>query len=78
MSEVRRRRLKGRDLVVAAVEPEGVFACTRGVLRALAPDTGAIRWTNKLPGLGYGPTTVPVAPGCPVDFALGPPVKPNA
>ena len=52
--EVWRTKLKGRDLVVVAVEPDGIFAYTRGRLWSLEPDTGAIRWVNELPGLGYG------------------------
>ena len=53
------RRFKGRDLVVVAVEPDGVFACTRGRLWSLDLGTGAVRWVNELPGLGYGPPSLP-------------------
>ena len=67
--EVWRTRLKGRDLVVVAVEPDGIFASTRGRLWALEPDTGAIRWTNEFPGLGYGPTVIASANQIPVTVA---------
>ena len=64
-----RTRLEGRDLVVVAVEPDGIFACTRGRLWALEPDTGAIRWTNELPGLGYGYAVIVSANQVPVAVA---------
>ena len=67
--EVWRTRLKGRDLVVVAVEPDGIFASTRGRLWAVEPDTGAIRWTNELPGLGYGPTIIASVNQIPVSVA---------
>ena len=67
--EVWRTRLKGSHLVVVVVEPDGIFACTRGWLWALEPDTGAIRWTNKLPGLGYGPAMIASANQIPVTMA---------
>ena len=67
--EVWRTRLKGRDLVVVVVEPDGIFASTRGRLWALEPDTGAIRWTNELPGLGYGPAVIASANQIPVAVA---------
>ena len=38
--EVWRTKLKGRDLVVVAVEPDGIFAYTRGRLWAPEPDKG--------------------------------------
>ena len=67
--EVWRTKLKGRDLVVVAVEPDGIFAYTRGRLWALEPDTGAIRWTNELPGLGYGYAVIASANQIPVAVA---------
>ena len=52
--EVWRTKLKGSNLVVVVVEPDGLYAYTRGQLWALDADTGEIRWKNNLPGLGYG------------------------
>lgn len=67
--ELWRAKLKGRDLVVVAVEPDGIFACTRGRLWSLEPETGAIRWVNELPGLGYGPAVITSANQVPVTVA---------
>ena len=67
--EVWRTKLKGRDLVVVAIEPDGIFASTRGRLWAIEPDTGAVRWTNELPGLGYGPAMIASANQIPVTVA---------
>ncbi len=67
--EVWRTKLKGRDLVVVAVEPDGIFAYTRGRLWSLEPDTGAIRWVNELPGLGYGYAIIASANQVPVTVA---------
>ena len=64
-----RTKLKGRDLVVVAIEPDGIFASTRGRLWAIEPDTGAVRWTNELPGLGYGPAMISTANQIPVTVA---------
>ena len=38
-------------------------------LWALDPDTGAIRWTNGLPGLGYGHAIIASANQVPVTVA---------
>ena len=67
--EVWRTKLKGQNLVVVVVEPDGIFAYTRGQLWALEPDTGAIRWTNGLPGLGYGHAIIASANQAPVTVA---------
>ena len=67
--EVWRTRLKGSNLVVAVVEPDGVFAYTRGRLWALDADTGEIRWTNNLRGLGYGHGMIASANQVPVATA---------
>ena len=67
--EVWRAKLKGRDLVVVAVEPDGIFAYTRGRLWALEPDTGAVRWVNELPGLRYGHAVIASANQVPVTVA---------
>ena len=67
--EVWRTKLKGSNLVVVVVEPDGIFAYTRGCLWALEPDTGAVRWTNNLPGLGYGHGIIASANQIPVTMA---------
>ena len=68
-TEVWRTKLKGSNLVVVVVEPDGIFACTRGCLWALEPGTGAVRWTNDLPGLGYGHGIIASANQIPVTVA---------
>ena len=67
--EVWRTKLKGQNLVVVVVEPDGIFAYTRGRLLSLEPDTGAIRWVNELPGLGYGHAIIASANQVPVTVA---------
>ena len=67
--EVWRARLKGSDLVVVVVEPDGLYACTRGRLWALDADTGEIRWTNNLRGFGYGHGMIASANQVPVATA---------
>ena len=51
--ELWRTRLKGSGFVNVVVEPDGIFAYTRGSLYALDAATGRIRWTNDLPKLGF-------------------------
>ena len=51
------------------VEPDGVFACTRGRLYALDADSGAIRWSNDLPRLGFDACTIGSANQTPVALA---------
>ena len=48
-----RTPLKGRGFTNVVVEPDGVFAYSRGVLYALDAASGSVRWSNELPGLGY-------------------------
>ena len=67
--EVWRTKLKGSNLVVVMVEPDGIFAYKRGCLWALKPDTEAVRWTNNLPGLGYGHGIIASANQIPVTVA---------
>ena len=67
--EVWRTKLKGSNLVVVVVEPDGIFAYTRGCLWALGSDTGAVRWMNNLPGLGYGHGIIASANQIPVTVA---------
>ena len=48
-------RLKGASSFVSVVVEDGaIFAATSGRLYCLDPGTGSVRWTNELPGLGYG------------------------
>ena len=49
-----RTKLKGSDLTCVVVEPDAIYAATRGHLYALDARTGDIRWVNELPRLGFG------------------------
>ena len=60
--EVWKRTLKGADFVNVACVDGDLFATTKGELFCLDAVTGAIRWHNKLPGLGRGLVTI-AAPG---------------
>ena len=51
--ELWRTSLKGGGFTNVVVEPDGIFAYTRGVLYALDPHSGDIRWSNELPRLGF-------------------------
>lgn len=53
-SEVWRTRLRGWGVTSVCVEEDRVFAATKGHLYMLDLHSGAIRWTNRLPKLGYG------------------------
>ena len=64
-----RTRLKGRGFTNVVVEPDGIYAHVRGVLYALEPNTGAIRWQNALPRLGYEPCTIGSGNQTPVAIA---------
>ena len=64
-----RTKLKGRSYVNVVVEPEGLFAYTQGVLYALDAVTGAIRWQNRLPRLGYSHAIMASANQTPVAVA---------
>ena len=64
-----RTPLKGRGFANVVVEPDGLFAYSRGVLYALDANTGAIRWRNVLPGLGYDLCTIASANQTPVAIA---------
>ena len=67
--ELWRTPLKGSGFTNVVVEPDGLFAYTRGVLYALDPDTGSIRWSNELPGLGFDACTIGSANQTPVALA---------
>lgn len=44
----------GQDFVTLLSAGDLIFAYCGGHLHALDMQTGAIRWSNELPGLGYG------------------------
>lgn len=67
--ELWRTSLKGRGFTNVVVEPDGVFAYSRGVLYALDPDSGDVRWRNELPGLGFDACTIGSANQTPVAIA---------
>ena len=67
--ELWRTPLKGSGFTNVAVEPDGVFAYTRGRLYALDPDSGTIRWSNDLPRLGFDACTIGSANQTPVALA---------
>ena len=47
-------QLKGYGIVNVYVEPDRIYAATRGELYSLDPRSGNILWRNKMKGLGYG------------------------
>ena len=67
--ELWRTHLKGGGFTNVVVEPDGIFAYTRGVLYALDADSGAIRWSNELPRLGFDACTIGSANQTPVALA---------
>ena len=50
--------LAGGQFVNLQVNDGGLFASTRGELWCLDPDSGAVRWRNGLPGMGWGIVTI--------------------
>ena len=64
-----RTPLKGRGFTNVVVEPDGVFAYTRGRLYALDAGSGTIRWSNDLPRLGFDACTIGSANQTPVALA---------
>lgn len=67
--ELWRSHLEGRGFTNVVVEPDGLFAYTRGVLYALDPASGNVRWSNDLPRLGYDVCTIGSANQTPVALA---------
>ena len=67
--ELWRTPLKGRGFTNVVVEPDGVFAYTRGRLYALDADSGDILWSNDLPRLGFDACTIGSANQTPVALA---------
>lgn len=64
-----RTSLAGSGFTNVVVEPDGLYACSRGVLYALDPDSGTIRWKNELPRLGFDICTIASANQTPVAVA---------
>jgi len=52
--EVWRTKLKGWGFVNVHYVGEDLLAATRGEIYCLDPNTGQLRWTNELPGMGFG------------------------
>ena len=67
--ELWRTSLKGRGFTNVVVEPDGVFAYSRGILYALNADSGSVLWQNELPGLGFDACTIGSANQTPVAIA---------
>ena len=67
--ELWRTHLKGSGFTNVVVEPDGLFAYTRGVLYALDADSGNIRWSNELPRLGFDTCIIASANQTPVAVA---------
>lgn len=57
-AELWRTHLKGGSFVTLAVGEDAVFAHTAGHLFCVDKANGAVRWSNDLPGLGYGLGTI--------------------
>ena len=54
-----RTRIATSSVTTVAVVAGGLYGAAQGVLSRLDPATGAVLWTNKLRGLGYGVVTFP-------------------
>ena len=67
--ELWRSHLKGGGFTNVVVEPDGLFAYTRGVLYALDPASGNILWSNELRRLGFDACTITSANQTPVVVA---------
>lgn len=62
--ELWRTQMKKNDgLTTIMVSGEYILAYSRGVLHGLSTETGAVLWTNDLPGLGYGYCLIASATG---------------
>lgn len=68
--EIWRTKLKGGSYVNVVLEPDGVFAYTQGVLYALDPLSGEVRWQNGLPKLGYSHAIIGSANQAPLTVAI--------
>ncbi len=60
--EVWRTELKSGDFVVLHRAGDRLFAANHGEIFCLDPQTGEVRWHNKLPGLGWGIATFATEP----------------
>jgi outer membrane protein assembly factor BamB len=61
--EVWRTSLKGGDFVNVALLEGDLLAATKGELYCLDPASGAVRWNNKLTGMGWGLISIASASG---------------
>jgi outer membrane protein assembly factor BamB len=52
--ELWRTKVKRSTYITICVQPNAIYAGASGHLFCLDPSTGAIRWENRLPGLGTG------------------------
>ena len=59
--EVWRSKLKGSQFVNVALDGGELYATTLGEIFRLDPETGHVRWNNKLSGLGRGLVTMATA-----------------
>ena len=64
--------LTGADFVSLMKDDDIVLAATRGEIFCLDAETGALRWRNKLPGMGFGIITMATSAG---NTALTPQAK---
>ena len=55
--------LKGSDFVNLVIDDDQLYATTKGEIFCLDPLTGALRWHNRLSGLGWGLVTIATASG---------------
>lgn len=67
--ELWRTPLAGRGFTNVVVEPDGIFAYTRGILYSLNADSGTILWQNELPRLGFDTCIIGSANQTPVAVA---------
>jgi outer membrane protein assembly factor BamB len=56
-------RLNGWDFVNVMLDDNVVLATTKGEIFCLDAQSGAIRWRNQLPGMGFGLITIATSNG---------------
>ena len=61
--ELWRVSLKGSDFVNLVLDGENLYATTKGEIFCLHPESGKLRWQNKLPGMGFGLVTIATTAG---------------
>lgn len=67
--EVWRTKLKGASYVNVVAEPGAIYAYTQGILWALDPGHGGVRWKNELPKLGFSHAIISLGNQAPVTVA---------